>query len=69
MAASSTKIFLGLLLIAVLALSAVPAIAAYGCLADCIGRCSNGQNLAECTKMCTQACVPVGGGLADEILN
>lgn len=56
--ASTTRILLGLLLISVLVLSALPAISGYGCLSDCIGRCSNGQNAATCAKMCAEACVP-----------
>lgn len=65
---STTRILLGLLLISLLMLSALPAISGYGCLADCIHRCSNGQNAMTCAKMCAQACVPAGT-IAHAILN
>ncbi|CAA7399290.1 unnamed protein product [Spirodela intermedia] len=55
--ASAAKFLLGLVLVLALVLAAVPVISGYGCLDDCVERCSNGKNLESCAKMCAEACL------------
>lgn len=55
---AETKIaVVALLLVAMLAVSSVPAVSAYGCFEDCYKRCSNGKESVACATMCSQACI------------
>ncbi|KAG9452475.1 hypothetical protein H6P81_005379 [Aristolochia fimbriata] len=66
--APNTKFFIGLLLISMVALAAVPATNA-ACFDDCYRRCYDGKNEHNCDADCISSCPIDLPGVADAILH